>query len=120
VVNDGCVALNDAIHVEVAPKASIGDFLVLERFDGGLDSFSSGRTSPEELYSHPGGPIVVSACLIATSASLVCHSLAAGLEVDLLIRNAVISRPGMDEDSGYWFRIAPKHPINSSICFVRE
>jgi len=59
-VNDCCVTLHNAIHVEVASKAGVGDLLVLETLDGDLDSFGSRSASLEVSYTHASSSIDMS------------------------------------------------------------
>lgn len=57
VVDDSCVTLNNAVHVQVAPEASIGDLLVLEAPYGCFDSLGSGCTCFEITNSDPGSSV---------------------------------------------------------------
>lgn len=65
-VDNGGVALDDAVHVEVAAKAGVGDFLVLEALYRSLDRLGGSSPGLEKFHAYTSCPVwyVVSGRLV--------------------------------------------------------
>ncbi len=54
VVDNGCVALNHAVDVEIASETRIGNLLVLEAPDGSFNGLGSSCAGFEEVHPYAG------------------------------------------------------------------
>lgn len=96
-INNCSITLNSTIHVQVASEAGIGDLLILETLDSHLDRNRRIASALEAAHGHFGGTGEVSGL---SSLNGIDDLLVAGLQMDLLVCCAVVTRAGMDEYSG--------------------
>lgn len=119
-VDDSCIAFDDAVHVEVASETSVRDLPVFEAPDGGFDGLGSSCASPEETHTHPrssGRPVSAPLSPVLATGNL----LATRLEVYPLVRDAVIARPRVDKYcSNRSLRYPVPRPVKRAIPLGRD
>ncbi len=118
-VDNGRIALDDAVNIQVASKPRIGQFFILEAPDGGFNGLGGSRTGLEEAHANAGS---TGRNMLAEAAQLAWDDLlCADLEVDSLVCHTVIACACVDEDHGNWLlRLLSAHAVNSAVPLGRD
>lgn len=95
-IDDDSVTFHLAMYGEVAAIACIRHLAVLEDLDSNLDGVGSTTSSSQDSHARPGSTAVMLVEMAAVKGCL----LDAGRQMEVLILDTVVARPGMDEYTG--------------------